>query len=80
MNRYRILLLATIASLFTLSCADVPQQASERRQEGQYVTGSRMPVRAGTTSAEVSGVTDPKDIRDSMRRTTSTGDLKGGGH
>jgi hypothetical protein len=66
-NRY-YLLTAVIVTASLVACASVePQpsaeaQASGGKGEKGYVTGSRIPVRDGSTSADVKGVTSKEGI------------------
>jgi hypothetical protein len=68
MNRYD-LILAVIAATVITGCATAPSQsaADESPDDKAYVTGSRLPVRDGSTTANVKGVSG-KDAADDMRR------------
>lgn len=67
MNCYRtILVAAAVAAL--VGCATTPTpQAADSPDDKAYVTGSRLPVRDGNTSANVKGITDRQSI-DAMTR------------
>lgn len=68
MNRYD-LILAAIAATVVAGCATAPTQTAdaESPDDKAYVTGSRLPVRDNSTSANVKGITDKKSI-DEMTR------------
>ena len=66
MNRYD-LILAVIAATVIAGCATTPNPqaaATESPDDKAYVTGSRLPVRDSSTSANVKGVTDKRAIDD----------------
>jgi hypothetical protein len=68
MNRYD-LILAAIAATVVAGCATAPPQtvAAESADDKAYVTGSRLPVRDNSTSANVKGITDKQSIDDMVR-------------
>jgi hypothetical protein len=79
-NRYR-LLSAMIAAVAIAACATVePQSTSENKSDKTYVTGSRIPVREGSTSASVKSIDNKQGVDDVMQnRGTITSNPKGGG-
>ncbi len=85
MNRY-VLVPALVAAASIVACAAVePQQSaatgsSEVRHEKTYVTGSRIPVRDSTGSAEVRSIQSKEGVDDMMQgRSTITTAPKHGG-
>ena len=65
MNPYNVIL-AVVAATAVFGCATTtPPQAAESPDDKSYVTGSRLPVRDNSTTANVKGVTDKRSI-DSM--------------
>ena len=69
MNRYKMVL-AAVAITVAAACAtpNPPnQQASQPQDDKGYVTGSRLPVRDNSTSANVKGITDKRSIDDMVR-------------
>ena len=72
MNRYQ-LILATIAATFVAGCATTPPQtaANESPDDKAYVTGSRLPVRDNSTTANVKGVANKNAIDDMLGRGSS---------
>jgi hypothetical protein len=69
MNRYD-LILAAIAATVVAGCATAPSPqtaATESADDKAYVTGSRLPVRDNSTSANVKGITDKRSIDDMVR-------------
>jgi hypothetical protein len=73
MNRYD-LILAAIAATVVASCATPPSQMAENESpdDKAYVTGSRLPVRDNSTSANVKGISG-KDAMDELRRNSTAG-------
>ncbi len=72
MNRYNTVL-AAVAITVAAACATPnppDQQASQSQEDKGYVTGSRIPVRNGGTTADVKGVSG-KDAMDAMRRNST---------
>jgi hypothetical protein len=69
MNRYD-LLLATIAAVLIAGCASVTTQTAEPQRDKTVITGSRLPVREGATSAEVKSIGNKQGIDDMMRGTS----------
>jgi len=72
MNRYNAIL-AAVAAAVVAACATPnpnPQVAAESQDDKNYVTGSRLPVRHGGTTADVKAVAG-KDAMDEMRRNTT---------
>lgn len=68
MNRYNTILAAVaVAALFGCATAPTPPTA-ESQDDKAYVTGSRLPVRDGSTSANVKGVTSKEGIDDMLNR------------
>ena len=67
MNRCT-LLVATIALTFAAGCASVNTPTADSGDGGTVVTGSRIPVRAGATTADVKTTQDKKAIDDMMRQ------------
>jgi hypothetical protein len=67
MNRYD-LILAVIAATVVAGCATAPNQtaAADSPDDKTYVTGSRLPVRDNSTTANVKGVTNKNAIDDMM--------------
>lgn len=73
----RYVVLAACAA-FLAACANAPQQqqqssdaqSSDPPSEKRYVTGSRIPVKEGSGSADVSGVGDKREIDKMMQRGT----------
>lgn len=62
MNRYN-LIFAVVAVAALVGCATTPTpQAADSPDDKAYVTGSRLPVRDGSTSANVKGITDKHSI------------------
>ena len=72
MNRYN-LILAAIAATVVAGCATAPTQtaATESPDDKAYVTGSRIPVRDNSTTANVKGVTSKTGIDDMMNHGSS---------
>ena len=71
MNRYD-LILAAIAATVVAGCATTPQTAAtESPDDKSYVTGSRLPVRDNSTTANVKGMTNKTAIDDMMNRSSS---------
>lgn len=65
MNRYN-LILAAVAVTALVGCATTPTpQAADSPDDKAYVTGSRLPVRDNSSSANVKGITNKSAI-DSM--------------
>jgi hypothetical protein len=71
MNRYDVIL-AAIAATVVVGCATPNPQAPQAQDDKGYVTGSRLPVRNGGTTADVKGVSG-RDAMDEMRRNTVSG-------
>jgi len=71
MNRYNWILAAVaVGGLF--ACATTPTpQAADSPDDKAYVTGSRLPVRDNSTSANVKGITNKDAIDDMMNRGSS---------
>jgi len=68
MNRYN-LILAAVAAAALVGCATTPTpQAADSPDDKAYVTGSRLPVRDNSTSADVKGITNKNAIDDMMNR------------
>ena len=67
MNRCN-LLVATIALTLAAGCASVNTTTADSGDGGTVVTGSRIPVRSGATSADVKTMQDKKTIDDMMRQ------------
>jgi len=72
MNRYD-LILAAIAATVVAGCATTPtpQTAANEADDKAYVTGSRLPVRDNSTTANVKGVTNKNAIDDMLGRGSS---------
>ncbi|HEX3632049.1 MAG TPA: hypothetical protein VHZ01_06035 [Casimicrobiaceae bacterium] len=72
MNRYQ-LILAAIAATVVAGCATTPPQtvAADSPDDKSYVTGSRLPVRDNSTTANVKGVTNKNAIDDMLGRGSS---------
>lgn len=67
MNRYKMIV-AMMAATVAAGCATTPTpQAADSPDDKAYVTGSRLPVRDSSTTANVKGVTDKRSIDDMMR-------------
>jgi len=65
MNR-SIVVFAALAALLVAACAGVEQQQSaEPKADRTYTTGSRIPTRDGSTSANIKSV-DSKDAADDI--------------
>lgn len=72
MNRYDVIL-AAIAATVVVGCATTPTpQAAESQDDKAYVTGSRLPVRDNSTTANVKGITNKNAIDDMMNRGSNT--------
>ena len=75
MNLYNTVL-AAVAVAAAAACAtpnppnQQAQQAAESQEDKGYVTGSRIPVRNGATTADVKGISG-KDAMDAARRNTT---------
>ena len=68
MNRYNMIL-AAVAVTALFGCATAPNpQVAESQDDKAYVTGSRLPVRDGSTSANVKGITNKDSIDDMLNR------------
>ena len=74
MNRYNTVLAAVAASVAAACATPNPpnQQAPQSQDDKGYITGSRMPVRNGSTAADVKGMSG-KDAMDEMRRNSTAG-------
>jgi hypothetical protein len=70
MNRYNTIL-AVVAVTALFGCATAPTPPTGDQDDKAYVTGSRLPVRDGSTTANVKGVTGKEDIDDMLNRATS---------
>jgi hypothetical protein len=71
MNRYNLILAAVVVgALFGCATTPAPQEA-ESPDDKAYVTGSRLPVRDNSTSANVKGITNKNAIDDMMNRGSS---------
>jgi hypothetical protein len=67
MNHHNVIL-AALAVTALFGCATTPSpQVADSQDDKAYVTGSRLPVRDGGTSADVKGVGN-KDAVDDLRR------------
>jgi hypothetical protein len=78
MNRYNTIL-AAVAVTVLFGCATAPTPpAGEAQDDKAYVTGSRLPVRDGSTSANVKGVSSA-DAAEEIRRGNVYVPPKGGG-
>jgi hypothetical protein len=67
MNRYDVIL-AAVAVTALFGCATTPNsQMAESQDDKAYVTGSRLPVRDNSTSADVKGAGSKRDIDAMMR-------------
>ena len=72
MNRYD-LILAAVAGSVLFGCATTPDpQVAESQDDKAYVTGSRLPVRDSSTTANVKGITNKNAIDDMMNRGSNT--------
>lgn len=71
MNRYNMILAAAAVTVVA-ACATPNPQAPQAQDDKAYVTGSRLPVRNGGTTADVKGVSG-RDAMDEMRRNTVSG-------
>ena len=73
MNRYNMVL-AAVAVTVAAACAtpNPNQQTSQAQEDKGYVTGSRLPTRNGSTTADVKGVSG-KDAMDELRRNSTAG-------
>lgn len=70
MNRYD-LILAAIAATVVVGCATTPAPqtaANDSPDDKAYVTGSRLPVRDNSTTANVKGITNKNAIDDMMQK------------
>lgn len=68
MNRYNTIL-AAVAVTALFGCATAPTAPTgESPDDKAYVTGSRLPVRDGSTAANVKGVTSKEGIDDMLNR------------
>ena len=74
MNRYNTVLAAVAVSVAAACATPNPpdQQAQQPQDDKGYVTGSRLPVRNGGTTADVKGISG-KDAMDAMRRNSTAG-------
>jgi len=64
MNRYnKILAAVAVTALFGCATAPAPPTA-DSQDDKAYVTGSRLPVRDGSTTANVKGITNRSAIDD----------------
>jgi hypothetical protein len=73
MNRHRFIL-AAIAATVVAGCATTPSPqtaANDSPDDKAYVTGSRLPVRDNSTTANVKGMTNKTAIDDMMNRSSS---------
>jgi hypothetical protein len=67
MNRYNMVV-AAVALAALSGCATPPTPpAAEQPDDKAYVTGSRIPVRDNSTSADVKGISDKRSIDDMVR-------------
>ena len=79
MNRSSVVL-AALAAISIAACASVEQQQSaEPKAEKTYTTGSRIPVRDGSTSTRVTAIENKVDIQDIGARAGIAGGVKGPG-
>jgi hypothetical protein len=84
MNRYNTVLAAVAVTVVTACAAPNPQnaqnaQAPQSQEDKGYVTGSRLPVRNGSTAAaDVKGISG-KDAMDQMRQNSTSGTPAGPG-
>ncbi len=67
------LILAAIATTVIAGCATAPSQtaAAESADDKAYVTGSRLPVRDNSSTANVKGIANKNAIDDMMNRGSS---------
>jgi hypothetical protein len=72
MNRYNTVLAAAAVSVAAACATPNPpnQEAQQSPEDKGYVTGSRLPVRNGGTTADVKGISG-KDAMDAARRNTT---------
>lgn len=71
MNRYNTIR-AAVAVTALFGCATAPTPPTGDSQDDKaYVTGSRLPVRDGSTTANVKGVTSKEGIDDMLNRGSS---------
>jgi hypothetical protein len=66
MNPSRLLPIA-IAAVLAAGCAPMDQKPAEPQPERDYVTGSRLPARDGSSSANVSAVENRQGIEKMVR-------------
>ena len=72
MNHYNAIR-AAVAATAVFGCATTPTpQATESQDDKAYVTGSRLPVRDNSTTANVKGITNKNAIDDMMNRGSNT--------
>ena len=71
MNRYFVVV-AAIAALSVVGCASVEQQSAESKADKTYTTGSRIPTRDGTSSADVKTVGN-RDATDDISQRARVG-------
>ena len=74
MNRYNMIVAAVAVAVVAACATPNPQapQAPQAQDDKGYVTGSRLPVRNGGTTADVKGISG-KDAMDELRRNTTAG-------
>ena len=75
MNRYG-LLAAAVGAVALVACTSVEtqqQQSGENKPDKTYVTGSRIPVREGSTSASVRSVESKQGVDDMMQNRGAIG-------
>jgi len=67
-NRYW-LVAAALAAVAMVACTSVEpqQQVGENKPDKSYITGSRIPVRDGSTSASVKSVDNKQGVDDMMQ-------------
>ena len=75
MNRYH-LLFAVAGTAFIAGCASADKQAAVQDEDKEYVTGSRIPVRAGTGRA--TSTSDRQTIDNMMRKRDVAPGMPGG--
>jgi hypothetical protein len=68
MNRYNVVV-AAVAFAALAGCATTPTPPAEEQPDDKaYVTGSRLPVRDNSTTANVKGIANKNAIDDMMNR------------